>query len=63
MKNKINEIRKYEKMTQKQLAEKIKLSERQINRIENDKSNPKMNTLEKIATALHTTVNNLLCEK
>jgi len=63
MKNKIREIRKNIKMTQKQLGKKTALSERQINRIENGKSDPTIKTLVNIASVLGVTVGYLLYEE
>ena len=60
MQNRIKELRNAKGMTQKELAEKAKLSERQIIRIESEKSNTTVYTLENIATALNVTVSNLL---
>lgn len=48
-------------MTQKELGEKLGgISQQQIGRWENGKSNPKLNTIQKIAAALSVNVNDLL---
>ncbi|MCI9531911.1 MAG: helix-turn-helix domain-containing protein [Lachnospiraceae bacterium] len=48
-------------MTQKELGEKLGgIPQQQIGRWENGKSNPKLNTLQKIAAALSVNVNDLL---
>lgn len=48
-------------MTQKELGEKLGgIPQQQIGRWENGKSNPKLNTLQKIAAALNVNVNDLL---
>lgn len=48
-------------MTQKELGEKLGgITQQQIGRWENGKSNPKLNTIQKIAAALGVNVNDLL---
>lgn len=48
-------------MTQKELGEKLGgVPQQQIGRWENGKSNPKLNTIQKIAAALSVNVNDLL---
>lgn len=48
-------------MTQKELGEKLGgIPQQQIGRWENGKSNPKLNTIQKIAAALNVNVNDLL---
>lgn len=48
-------------MTQKELGEKLGgITQQQIGRWENGKSNPKLNTIQKIAAALDVNVNDLL---
>lgn len=48
-------------MTQKELGEKLGgIPQQQIGRWENGKSNPKLNTIQKIAAALSVNVNDLL---
>lgn len=48
-------------MTQKELGEKLGgIPQQQIGRWENGKSNPKLNTIQKIASALSVNVNDLL---
>ncbi|EGT2192653.1 helix-turn-helix domain-containing protein [Clostridium perfringens] len=54
---KIRVIRKNNKMTQKELAAKSGVSEISIRNYENNKRNPKYETLEKIAIALETPIN------
>lgn len=48
----IKRIRKEKKITQKELAEKSGVSEISIRQYENEKRNPKIETLDKIASAL-----------
>ena len=62
MKTRIKEMRIERGITQKELAEKSNRSERQIIRIENEKSNPNGATLKSIAKALNTTVSYLIYE-
>ena len=48
-------------MTQKELGEKLGgIPQQQIGRWENGKSNPKLNTIQKIADALNVNINDLL---
>lgn len=47
-------------MTQEDLAEKIGVAVLQINRYENEKSEPKADMIKKIAEALHTSADYLL---
>ena len=49
---KIKQIRKEKGMTQKQLGEKLNITQQQIAQYENGKLNPKLDTLERIASAL-----------
>ena len=62
MKNQIKALRIERGLKQNELAEKAKISWRQLSNIENDKTDPKISTLVSIATALETTVGYLLCE-
>ena len=58
---KIRYLRIQKNMTQKELGEKLGgIPQQQIGRWENGKSNPKLNTLQKIAAALNVNVNDLL---
>jgi transcriptional regulator with XRE-family HTH domain len=58
---KIRYLRIQKNMTQKELGEKLGgIPQQQIGRWENGKSNPKLNTLQKIAAALSVNVNDLL---
>lgn len=58
---KIRYLRIQKNMTQKELGEKLGgIPQQQIGRWENGKSNPKLNTLQKIAVALSVNVNDLL---
>lgn len=58
---KIRNIRIHRGMTQKELGEKLGgVSQQQIGRWENGKVNPKINTIQKIATALNVNINELL---
>lgn len=50
--NKIKQIRKEKGLTQKQLGEKLGIKQQSIAMFENDKTNIKHSTLEKIAVAL-----------
>ena len=48
-------------MTQKELGEKLGgIPQQQIGRWENGKSNPKLNTIQKIAAALSVNINDLV---
>ena len=51
---KIKKTRIQKEFTQKQLAEKCGMYESQIRKYESGKINPKIETLQKIATATHT---------
>ena len=58
---KIRYLRIQKNMTQKELGEKLGgVPQQQIGRWENGKSNPKLNTLQKIAVALSVNINDLL---
>lgn len=54
--NKIAEIRKSKGLSQKEIALTIGADRAQYSRIENDKANPTIQTLEKIANALNVQV-------
>ena len=57
--NKIKFYREKERLTQKALAKKSNISERQIIKIENDELDPRTSTSLKIASSLNTTVEEL----
>lgn len=57
---KLKELRKNKKLTQKQLAELVGLSEMSIRRYENDVNEPTIEILSKIAYALETQLDNIL---
>lgn len=59
MKNNIQTIRKTNKLTQKELANRIKISERNLQSIEAGKQDPRTSTVLKIAKALETNVEKL----
>ena len=63
MKTKTRKLRTEKGLTQKALSARSYISERQIIRIENNKSNPTMTTLENIASALGVTIGELLGEE
>ena len=48
----IREIRKLKGMTQKELGNKLGISQSAINQFENNKTAPKLQTIEKLAIAL-----------
>ena len=58
--NKIKQLRKANKLTQEQLAEKLNMDQRNLVRLESGKGFPSITTLIKIAEALNTTPNFLL---
>ena len=58
--DKIKHLRKANKLTQEQLAEKLNMDQRNLVRIESGKGFPSITTLIKIAEALNTTPNFLL---
>jgi len=65
MESRIKELRIEKGLTQKELAKRTDLSERQIRRIETNETNPNgttLNTLKSIAKALETTIAYLLNE-
>ena len=57
--NKIKEIRKKKGLTQKQLGERLGVSQTMIAQYENGKRKPKLETLNKIASALDVSVSEL----
>lgn len=59
----IKKYRKKKKLTQEQLAKKADISLITIRRYENESINPTVETLEKIAQTLETTVNELLWDE
>ena len=56
----IRRLRKEKGYTQKHLAEKCEMYESQIRKYELGKANPKIETIQKIATALDVPISNLL---
>ena len=58
--NKIKELRKDRNISQDELAEKINIDGRQISRYENDKMNPSIEVLIKIAEAFNISIDYLL---
>ena len=60
---KIREIRISKGITQKQLAEKLNTSQQNLAQYENGKRNPKLETLQRIATALDVAISNLLTKE
>lgn len=56
----IKKIRKHRGLTQKQLGQKLGISQAAIGQFESNKANPKMETLQKIADALNVSVNDLI---
>ena len=56
----IKHIRKESGVTQKQLAEKLGMTQAAIVQFESEKSNPKIDTLKKIANALNVSVTDFL---
>jgi transcriptional regulator with XRE-family HTH domain len=60
---KIRSVRKQRGYTQYQLADAVNADVSTINKIENDKANPSLDMLEKIATALNVKVIELLEEQ
>ena len=58
--NKIKELRKDKNISQDELAEKINIDGRQISRYENDKMNPSIEVLIKIAEAFNISIDYLL---
>lgn len=61
--DKIKELRILNKMTQKEVSEKVGVSETYINFIENNKKTPSLKILNKIAEILNTTIDILQEEK
>lgn len=56
----IKKIRKERGLTQKQLGEKLGISQAAIGQFESNKANPKMETIQKIANALNVSLNDLI---
>ncbi|MCR2049999.1 helix-turn-helix domain-containing protein [Acetatifactor muris] len=56
----IKQIRKEKGLTQKQLGEKLGISQSAIGQFESNKANPKMETIQKIADALNVSLNDLV---
>ena len=59
---KIKTMRKQKGLTQKELAQKLGVSQQMINQYENNSSNLTFETLQKIATALDVSINELIDE-
>ena len=59
---KIKTMRKQKVLTQKELAQKLGVSQQMINQYENNSSNLTFETLQKIATALDVSINELIDE-
>ena len=59
MKNRINELRKSQKLTQDELANAVGVSRQTINAIENDKYNPTLELAIKLARYLRIPVEDL----
>lgn len=58
--SRIKEIRKQKGLTQKQLGDLCGMADSAIRRYENGKANPKIETLQKIATALKCNLSDLM---
>lgn len=56
----IKKIRKEKRLTQKELAQRLNVSQANLAQYENGKRNPKLATLQKIADALEVSVSDLL---
>lgn len=56
----LKKIRKEKGLTQKQLGEKLGISQAAIGQFESNKANPKMETIQKIADALNASLNDLI---
>lgn len=56
----IREIRKLKGMTQKELGNKLGISQSAINQFENNKTAPKLQTIEKLAIALEVSMHDIL---
>lgn len=56
----IREIRKLKGMTQKELGNKLGISQSAINQFENNKTAPKLQTIEKLAIALEVSMYDIL---
>ena len=63
MKTIIKELRTKEKLTQQQLANKVRVTVRTINSIERGEYNPSLMLAYKIACIFHTSVDELCCLK
>ena len=61
--NKIKEFRIKKGLTQKELGNLCGMADSAIRRYENGKANPKMETLQKIATALRCNISELLSDE
>lgn len=56
----IKKIRKQKGFTQKELGQKLGISQAAIGQFESNKANPKMETIQKIADALNVSINDLI---
>lgn len=63
MTNRVKAMRGKRKITQNKLSELSKVSRVFISGIENDKKNPSIGTMKKIANALDCTVDDLLADE
>ena len=63
MKNKVKELRKSQKLTQKELAELIGISRQAINAIEKEKFDPSLPTAFKMAKLFKTSIEDLFMHK
>ena len=59
MKNRVRELRKYQKLTQEELAELIGISRQAINAIEKEKFDPSLPTAFKMAKLFKTSIEDL----
>lgn len=57
---KIKELRKEKRITQRELGERMKISQQQIAQYENGKLKPKIETVKKIADALNVSIDELM---
>ncbi len=62
MKNKIKQIRIRKKITQKQLETATGIKQAELSKLENNKRNPSINILERVAKGLNCKVSELLEE-
>lgn len=57
----ISKVRKEKKLTQKQLAEKLGITDRAVSKWENSKNMPDLSLLKSLCDVLEITINELLC--